>query len=84
MAKAKRLTPKAPKHIVRLDLTVKEAETLRSILHSVGGQPTKSRRKYADRIESALARQVSLPENYSQERTGSIMFLTPDEMASRL
>lgn len=84
MAKAKRLTPKAPQHTVRLDLTEEEATTLHSILMSVGGNPDHSRRKHADSIHRALQGKSVLPEDWSRNHTGSIMFLTPDEMAERL
>lgn len=81
MAKAKRLAPKAPQHTVRLDLTMEEAKTLKAMLRATGGNPTKSRRKRADKMLRVLEPLVStVPDN---EHHGSVVFHTPDEMGSR-
>lgn len=53
MAKARRVEPAVESHVV-LKLTLEEATTLRLILGAVGGSPTVSRRKHADRIAYAL------------------------------
>lgn len=63
---------------VRLDLTMAEAETLRVILHRIGGNSQKSPRKYTQRIVDALsdAGVVWDSEHYAvEEERGAIYFL---------
>ena len=55
MAKATLIPPTPPMATIQLDLSMDEAETLRSVLAHVGGDIVNSRRKYTDRISAALS-----------------------------
>jgi len=58
MATAKRIegvpVPVLPPDTIELTLTLEEAATLRDVCNYIGGDPTKSRRRYFNGIATAL------------------------------
>lgn len=55
MATCERITPDPqPPRVYRLELTQDEAQFIRSVMSSCGGDSETSRRKHADAIETAM------------------------------
>lgn len=70
MAKATRVVEKTMKmmpvdeHFVDLRLSIEEAQFLMDVMYKIGGCPTNSRRKHADRIDRVL-REVCPGRNWA-------------------
>lgn len=69
------------KHVVEMQLSIEEAQFLVFIMARIGGDPTTSRRRHANAIDSALNKLVPAPHwsdksdvDYEGHGTGVIYF----------